>query len=143
MGIPQVVSVGALDMVNFGPRETVPARFAGRKFHVHNASVTLMRTTPEENAKLGEEICRKLAAAKRLATIMLPLKGVSAIDRTGQPFDDPAAREALYNAIRVHRRAELVEFDAHLNDAAFAEAAANQLLQMMKAKVPAHGSVST
>src|SRR5947209_11067858 len=63
MGIPQVVSVGALDMVNFGPRETVPDKFKGRKFHVHNTSVTLMRTTREENAPLGDEICRKLGAA--------------------------------------------------------------------------------
>src|SRR5947207_9912524 len=70
MGIPQVVSVGALDIVNFGPRDTVPAKFADRKFHVHNASVTLMRTTTEENAKLGEEICHKLAAAKGPVSIL-------------------------------------------------------------------------
>src|SRR5207249_1184763 len=73
MGIPQVVSVGALDMVNFGPRETVPERFAGRTFHVHNASVTLMRTTPAENEKLGEEIARKVAAGRGPAGITLPL----------------------------------------------------------------------
>ena len=65
MGIPQVVSVGALDMVNFGPRDTVPDKFADRKFHVHNASVTLMRTTPEENAQLGDEIGRKARRRQR------------------------------------------------------------------------------
>jgi len=132
MGIPQVVSVGALDMVNFGPRETVPERFAGRRFHVHNASVTLMRTTADENARLGEEIARKVAAAKGPAAILLPLQGVSAIDRAGQPFHDPAARAALYNAIRQNRRdADLLEIDAHINDEAFAEAAANRLLQLI------------
>ncbi|MBW8884278.1 MAG: Tm-1-like ATP-binding domain-containing protein [Planctomycetia bacterium] len=132
MGIPQVVSVGALDMVNFGPRETVPAKFANRKFHVHNASVTLMRTTPEENKALGEEICRKLAAAIGPVSILLPLLGVSAIDRADQPFDDPAAREALYNAIRgQHGNSELVEVDVHINDERFAEAAANRLLTFL------------
>jgi uncharacterized protein (UPF0261 family) len=132
MGVPQVVSVGALDMVNFGPRETVPSGFADRKFHVHNASVTLMRTTAEENVQLGEEICRKLAKAKGPAAIVLPLRGVSAIDMVGQPFDDPAAREALYNAIRRQRGScELIEIDAHVNDEGFACAAAKRLLRMM------------
>jgi uncharacterized protein (UPF0261 family) len=135
MGIPQVVSVGALDMVNFGPRETVPAKFAGRKLHVHNANVTLMRTTPEENARLGEEICHKLAAAKGPASIILPLHGVSAIDRAGQPFDDPPARSALYNTIRArHRNSQLVEIDLHINDEQFAIAAANQLLALLDNK---------
>src|SRR5207244_13135824 len=77
MGIPQVVSVGALDMVNFGPRETIPEKFAHRKFHVHNASVTLMRTTPEENAKLGEEIGKKLSSAKGPPALLLPKQGFS------------------------------------------------------------------
>jgi uncharacterized protein (UPF0261 family) len=133
VGIPQVVSVGALDMVNFGPRETVPAKFAGRKFHIHNASVTLMRTTPEENARLGEEIARKLAGAKGPAAILLPLQGVSAIDRAGQPFDDPGARDALFNAIRhVRRETEVVELDCHINDPQFAEVAAHKLLSLIR-----------
>jgi uncharacterized protein (UPF0261 family) len=132
MGIPQVVSVGALDMVNFGPRDTVPAKFADRKFHVHNASVTLMRTTAEENAKLGEEIGRKLTEAKGPVTILLPLQGVSAIDRTGQPFDDPAARDALFEGIRRTRGStELIELDNHVNDEALAVAAAQKLLALL------------
>ena len=137
-GIPQVVSVGALDMVNFGPVDTVPETFKHRKFHVHNASITLMRTTPEENAKLGEEIGRKVAAAKGPACILLPLQGVSAIDRAGQPFDDPAARAALFEGIRRnHGSAELIEFDRHINDPAFAEAAANKLLALIQQTQPA------
>jgi uncharacterized protein (UPF0261 family) len=137
MGIPQVVSVGALDMVNFGPRETVPEKVAGRKFHVHNASVTLMRTTVAENARLGEEIARKVAAAKGRAVVMLPLQGVSALDRAGQPFDDPSARQALYNAIRRSRQdIELVEMDCHINDEVFAEAAAQMLLKLIRKQNP-------
>jgi uncharacterized protein (UPF0261 family) len=133
IGIPQVVSVGALDMVNFGPRETLPEKFAGRRFHVHNASVTLMRTTAAENEKLGQEICRKLAAAKGPVTILLPSHGVSAIDREGQPFDDVGAREALYNVMRAKKpvNVELVEVDSHINDEAFATAAASKLLELI------------
>jgi uncharacterized protein (UPF0261 family) len=132
-GVPQVVSVGALDMVNFGPRETVPAKFADRKFHVHNATVTLMRTTPEENSRLGEEICRKLQAGRGAAVIMLPLAGVSAIDKPGQSFDDPSAREALFEAVRHHRgHIAVEELPLHINEPAFAEAAAQRLLELLR-----------
>lgn len=131
-GIPQVVSVGALDMVNFGPRESVPEKFQQRKFHIHNASVTLMRTTEEENRLLGEEIGRKVATSTGPAAILLPLQGVSAIDRAGQPFDDPAARAALVAGIRAtHGNVELIELDQHINDEGFAIAAANKLLQLI------------
>lgn len=132
-GIPQVISVGALDMVNFGPPETIPTEFHERKFYHHNPTVTLMRTTAGENAKLGAEIARKAAASKGPTTIVLPLKGVSAIDRTGQAFDDPAARDALFTSIREHRNGvDLVELDAHINDPQFAEAAAGKLIAMLK-----------
>lgn len=131
-GVPQVVSVGALDMVNFGPRDTVPERFRDRKFHQHNATVTLMRTTPAENSQLGEEIARKVAASLGPAAILFPRQGVSAIDRTGQSFDDPEARAALRNSLRTHHGAvELIELDAHLNDPEFAAAAAHKLLALL------------
>lgn len=130
-GVPQVVSVGALDMVNFGPRETIPARFAKRQFHIHNAAVTLMRTTPEECAQLGEEIARKLSLATAPATLIVPLQGLSAIDRAGQPFDDPAARVALWDGIRSHgKNVARLELPLHINDAAFAEAAATELIRL-------------
>lgn len=133
-GVPQVVSVGALDMVNFGPRDTVPAQFAGRKFHVHNASVTLMRTTPEENASLGAEIGRKLSTARGPTCLMVPLRGVSAIDRTGQPFDDPVARAALFAGIRgAGSRVDRRELDLHLNDPEFGESCARELLARIDA----------
>lgn len=101
-GVPQVVSVGATDMVNFQAPETIPTRFADRTFYEHNPTVTLMRTTAEENTTLGGEIARKVAASTGPATLMLPLSGVSAIDSDGQPFDDPTAREALFTAIRAN-----------------------------------------
>jgi uncharacterized protein (UPF0261 family) len=131
-GIPQVISVGATDMVNFGTRDSIPAKFADRLFYQHNATVTLMRTTAEENAKLGEEIGRKAAASRGPVAIVLPLKGVSAIDRAGQPFDDAAAREALFNDIRKNRgKVELIELDNHINDAEVAERAARRLIEML------------
>jgi uncharacterized protein (UPF0261 family) len=131
-GVPQVISVGALDMVNFGPRGTVPDKFRDRTFHVHNATVTLMRTTPAENRLLGEEIGRKAAAAKGPVSIVLPLAGVSAIDRDGQSFDDPAARQALFAGIRAtHGFVPVTELDCHINDSKFAEAAAAELIRLM------------
>lgn len=133
--VPQVVSVGATDMVNFHAPETIPERFKERKFYCHNPAVTLMRTTIEENRKLGAEIARKVAASKGPATLMLPLRGVSAIDCEGQPFNDPQTRDALFGAIREsHGQVELVEMDNHINDPAFAEAAAGKLIEMLKSQ---------
>lgn len=128
--IPQVVSVGALDMVNFGPRDTVPERFRGRRLHVHNPSVTLMRTTPAECAELGRILAEKLNGATAPVTLLLPLRGVSALDREGQPFFDPEADAALFDAIRAHvgPAVTLVELDLHINDPDFADAVAGRLL---------------
>lgn len=132
-GIPQVLSVGAQDMVNFGPPETVPDKFRDRKFYRHNPTVTLMRTTVEENRALGEEIGRKAAAAKGPTAILLPTQGVSAIDRTGQPFDDPEARQSLFAGVRAAcGDVELQEFAGHVNDPAFAELAARKLLELIE-----------
>jgi uncharacterized protein (UPF0261 family) len=133
MGVPQVVSVGATDMVNFLGRETVPERFEGRRLHVHNANVTLMRTTAEECATLGAEIGRKLAAGTGPRTIFLPLRGVSAIDREGQPFDDPDARAALFAAVREHAGdVPVVERDLHVNDPELAEEMVRELIRLME-----------
>ncbi|MGE0758664.1 MAG: Tm-1-like ATP-binding domain-containing protein [Pirellulaceae bacterium] len=136
-GVPQVVSVGALDMVNFRERPTVPEAFRSRQFHVHNPTITLMRTTSAENAQLGEEIARKVGAARGPASILLPLQGVSALDCAGQPFDDPVARTALFNAIRGHAPPlDVREYDLHINDPAFAEACAARLLELIAAHPP-------
>lgn len=131
-GVPQVVSVGATDMVNFHAPESVPERFCNRVFYRHNANVTLMRTTAEENARIGADIGRKLAAATGPTALVLPLGGVSAIDRTGQPFDDPAARHSLFQALRQSAgHVETLELDCHINDPEFAAAAAKKLLELM------------
>ncbi len=129
-GIPQVVSCGALDMVNFHAMHTVPDEFAGRTFYKHNPNVTLMRTSADECAKLGEIVANKLNAATGPTTLFLPLKGVSMIDAQGQSFYDPEADSALFNAIRSNLDAsvELIELDLHINDPAFAEAVAARLL---------------
>jgi uncharacterized protein (UPF0261 family) len=130
--VPQVVSVGALDMVNFFGPETIPPKFGDRKFHRHNASVTLMRTTPMENAQLGVEIARKLADATGPRAIYLPRRGLSAIDREGQPFEDPVARKTLYDNIKGNAgEVPVVELDLHINDADFADAMATKLIELM------------
>jgi uncharacterized protein (UPF0261 family) len=132
-GIPQVVSTGAADMVNFYAPESVPAQFADRTFYRHNANVTLMRTTLAENVAIGADIARKLSAATGPVSVLLPSRGVSAIDREGQPFDDPAARRALHDAIVSGLPgADVTQLDLHINDPEFADAAARRLLQLMK-----------
>jgi uncharacterized protein (UPF0261 family) len=132
MGVPQIISVGAVDMVNFGPPDTVPDKYKHRRFYQHNPTVTLMRTTPEENDKIGKEIAEKACAAKGPTCVMLPLRGVSSIDAEGKPFWWPEADQALFQSIRnwVYG-VELVELDLHINDPAFAAAAANKLQQYM------------
>ena len=131
-GVPQVVSVGATDMVNFHAPESVPTKFRERRFYQHNPSVTLMRTTAEENRRIGEEIGRKLAAARGPVEIAFPLRGVSAIDRDGQPFDDPDARAALLAGLhRTRGQVELAELDCHINDPEFAVFCAQRLLKLM------------
>lgn len=134
-GIPQVISVGALDMVNFGPPDTTPQRYKDRLYYRHNPTVTLMRTTPDEMAKLGEELGRKANAATGPTCVMLPLKGVSAIDADGKAFWSPEADAALFGAIRAHVKPErLIERDEHINDPAFAEACATRLLAMLTSR---------
>jgi len=134
LGLPQVVSLGALDMVNFGPLDTVPERFAGRNLHVHNPTVTLMRTTPEESAELGYRIATKLNAAKGPTALFVPLRGVSTIDVEGQAFHDPAATGALVAALREHLSptVETHEVDTDVNDPELALAMANRLDQLYR-----------
>jgi uncharacterized protein (UPF0261 family) len=129
-GVPQVVSLGALDMVNFGARDTVPPKFEGRNLYVHNPSVTLMRTTPEECAELGRRIAAKLAAATGPTSLFVPLGGVSMIDVEGQPFHDPEADAALFGALREGLEGssvELVELEHNVNDEEFADAMVDKL----------------
>jgi uncharacterized protein (UPF0261 family) len=130
-GIPQVVSLGALDMVNFGARDTVPPQFADRTLYVHNPSVTLMRTTREECAELGRRIAAKLSAATGPTVLFIPAKGVSLIDAEGQPFHDPEADAALFEAVRA-ADCEVIELDCNINDDAFADAMAAKLDELLR-----------
>jgi uncharacterized protein (UPF0261 family) len=134
LGLPQVVSLGALDMVNFGPRETLPPQFEDRNIYVHNPTVTLMRTTPEECAELGRRIARKLSGATGPTALFVPLKGVSMIATEGGPFHDAAADEALFSALRedLGSNVELHELDLDVNDPAFADAMADRLHRMIE-----------
>jgi uncharacterized protein (UPF0261 family) len=132
-GVPQVVSLGALDMVNFGPRETVPPQFEGRNIYVHNPTVTLMRTTPGECSELGRIIGRKLSAASGPTALFVPLGGVSMIAAPGQPFHDADADAALraglqetIGDVEVHEREE------EINEPAFATAMADRLHELIQ-----------
>lgn len=133
-GIPQVVSVGALDMVNFGAEDSVPARFSGRKLYRHNPSVTLMRTTPTECQAIGTRIGEQLARATGPVTVLLPLKGVSMLDAEGQPFHDPNADRALFDSLRRSAGPKVTtrELDLHINDDAFADALADAMLDLLR-----------
>lgn len=142
-GLPQVIAPGALDMVNFGPPDTVPAAFSGRLFFEHNPTVTLMRTTPAEMAELGARIGRKAAAAKGPVEVFWPDRGVSALDADGQPFRDPVADEACREALEEELSAAGLSshrIDAHLNDPAFATAMADRLHQMITGRTATGGS---
>jgi uncharacterized protein (UPF0261 family) len=136
-GLPQVIAPGALDMVNFGPRETVPERFADRLLYVHNPTVTLMRTTVKEMAELGARVGRKAAAAAGPTEVFWPDRGVSALDADGQPFFDATADAACRDALAEELRAAgqtMRRMDTHINDPAFARAMADRLHQMIQVR---------
>lgn len=133
--VPQVVSVGAMDMCNFGPYETVPEEFRERNLYKHNPTVTLMRTNKEENKRIGNKIAEKLNLAKEKTALFIPLKGVSAIDIEGQPFYGPEEDKILFDALRNNINkdvVEVIEMDCAINDIEFAEAAAQKLIDMME-----------
>jgi uncharacterized protein (UPF0261 family) len=145
LGLPQVVSVGALDMVNFGPIDTVRPGFRDRLLYKHNPTVTLMRTTPEECAELGRRIARKLNSARGPVTLFLPLRGVSLIDTEGQVFWDPAADAALFDALRdnLDDTVELRELDTDVNDPEFARAMADRLHEHYESRAATPGAASS
>jgi len=133
-GVPAVVAPGCLDMVNFWKPETVPEKFHGRRFYPHNPNITLMRTTPEENQELGRIIAEKLNLSVGPVTVLLPLGGLSMIDAPGGPFWWPEASHALFQSLKSHLRRDIavVEMACNINDRAFAQRAAETLLQVMR-----------
>jgi len=138
-GVPAIITPGCLDMVNFSAPQTVPSKFHKRNFYQHNAQVTLMRTTPEENSQLGRIIAEKANLSIGPVSVLLPLRGISIISAEGQKFHDPEADNALFAAIRDNLRSdiELIEIDTVINDPIFAEACAKTLLKNIQlAKKP-------
>jgi uncharacterized protein (UPF0261 family) len=137
-GVPQIVSVGALDMVNFGPKDTIPEQFQNRNIYEHNPSVTLIRTTLEECEELGKRLASRLrdnCAKTHLTEVWLPLRGVSAISVEGQVFYDKAADEALFGAIKRgldDSGIVVKEVDADINDTTWAEQLARRLAELVR-----------
>ncbi len=134
-GIPYVGSCGALDMVNWGPKETVPERFKGRNLYVHNPQVTLMRTTPEENAEMGRWIAAKLNRMQGPVRFLIPEGGVSMLDEPGKPFWDPEADAALFRALEENLRPtperRLVRVPHNVNEPPFAKALVEHFLELV------------
>jgi uncharacterized protein (UPF0261 family) len=131
-GVPQVVSLGALDMVNFGPMDTVPPVFQNRNLYVHNPTVTLLRTSPEECRELGRRVGTKLAGATSPTALFVPLQGVSAISVRGKPFYDPAADAALLAGLHeTIGGVEVHELEMDINDERFADAMATRLVELI------------
>ena len=129
--VPTVVSPGCLDMANFGEKDSVPETYADRLFYIHNPQVTLMRTNAEECAQLGKIIAEKANANPAPTAILTPLKAISVISAEGQPFHDPEADTALFNAIREHAQVEVIDYDEEINSETFAKAAAHKLLELI------------
>ena len=134
VGIPQVIAPGCVDMVNFGAMDTVPENYKDRKFYQWNPNVTLMRTTPEENAEMGRIFAEKANASKGPVVFMLPLKGVSMLDPEGEIFYWPEANQAIFDAIKQNVRDDIpvIEMDVNINDPSFADRAVQELLNMLK-----------
>lgn len=133
-GIPQVVSTGALDMINWGPPDTVPGKYHSRNLVAHNAMNTLMRTTAEELAVIASAIAGKLNRATGKVVFLMPLKGFSMLDREGQPFFDPEADRAFFNAFQseINPNVTVMEVDANINDEVFAQTAAQMLIRLIE-----------
>ena len=136
-GVPNVVSVGATDMVNYGPYETRPQEFLGRNFYKHNPTTTLMRTNVEECKAVGLKLAEKLNMSIKPATLFLPLKGVSMIDAQGQPFYGPKEDAVLFDTLKANinnANVNIVEMNNNINDEEFALACAKRLIELIKAK---------
>jgi uncharacterized protein (UPF0261 family) len=134
VAIPYVGSCGALDMVNFWAKPTVPPQFKDRNLHVHNPNVTLMRTTPDEATRIGRFIVDKLNRMEGPVRFLIPEGGLSGLDRPGGPFWDPAANRALFDVIvssfRSGANKKLLKLPHHINDPEFADALVASFLEM-------------
>ena len=133
-GIPAIIVPGCLDMVNFGERSSVPGKFEGRNFYIHNPQITLMRTTPEECFELGSILARKVNAYTSPVTVLIPRLAISIISARGGPFFDPVADAALFDSLTSHLRPEVrvISMDREINDPEFALACTDALLENIR-----------
>lgn len=129
--VPAVIAPGCLDMVNFGELQSVPKKFEGRNFYIHNPQVTLMRTNPDECRQIGRIIAEKVNHYSAPAAIMIPKQAISVISAKGQPFHDPIADEALFSALRENSNIPVFELDEEINSPVFAKACAEKLLALI------------
>jgi uncharacterized protein (UPF0261 family) len=134
MGIPQVVGPGAIDMVNFGPPETVPPNYADRRFYRHSSQATLMRTNIKENAEIGRITAMKLNHSKGPTAVVIPKRGFSAYDRPKGHWYDAEADQSYIDALRksLSSAIRFIEVDSDINDEVFSQAAVRTLLEMIK-----------
>ena len=134
--LPYVGSVGALDMVNFGALETVPAQFRARNLYKHNPQVTLMRTTSDECRRIGAWIAEKLNRCEGPVRFLIAEGGVSALDAPGGAFFDPEADAALFDALqndlRVTSDRRVLRFPLHINDPAFSDAIVESFVEVAR-----------
>jgi uncharacterized protein (UPF0261 family) len=137
-GIPAILTPGCLDMVNFGEPASVPEKFGNRRFYHHNPQVTLMRTNPEENTRLGGILAEKCNRSRGPVAVLFPMGGISAISAPGQPFHDPAADAALRDSWRSQLRPGIpfIEYPGNVNDPAFADLCVAQLLELIPSAKP-------
>jgi uncharacterized protein (UPF0261 family) len=131
VNIPVVVAPGCLDMVNFGEMASIPEKFKGRNFYIHNPQITLMRTTADECRQLGAIVAKKANAYSAGTAIMIPRKAISVISAVGQPFHDAPADEALFSGLKANATVPVQEFDLAINDKEFAQACAYKLIELI------------
>jgi len=133
LGLPQVIVPGAADTIVLPPRDQVPQKFKNRTLNFHNPTMTTMRTTPEENVAIAEFIAAKLNPSKGPVVVMLPLGGLSSIDRPGKIFYDPEANGALFATLKLKLSSaiELIEDEHHLDDAEFAIRVGQQMVSLL------------
>ena len=136
LALPQVIVPGAADTIVLPPRDQVPEKFKHRTLNFHNPTMTTMRTTPEENIEIGEFIAKKLNQARGPVTVMLPLGGVSSIDRPGKIFHDPAANDALFSTLKhnLSNRIEIIEDNHHMDDPSFADRVGKKMVSILNQK---------
>lgn len=135
-GVPQVVSVGAADMITFGARESLPERYEGRIVYMHNPAITVVKSNIEENVAFGIKVAQKLNQCTKNASLMLPLRGISMNDKSGSKHYGPEEDQALFLTLKkmiYNPLVEIMEVDAHINDSSFAMSAAEKLISLIEA----------